>query len=102
MSEKTMSAAKRPAPVSSGRSSMRLTDRPIWPIASFWTPHFGGRGQDRFEDVLVPGAAAQIGRQRLPQLGFADIQVLFEDTDRQHQKAGGAEAALQPVIVPER
>ena len=34
-----------------------------------------GRGEHRVDDVLVAGAAAKIGRQRVAQLGVADVRI---------------------------
>src|ERR1700685_3682055 len=56
-----------------------------------------GRPQHRPDDVLVPGAAADLAGYRLADLVGSRIGVVIEQPARGHQHAGGAEAALQPV-----
>ena len=102
-----MSAAKRPRPVTSGRSSSRGT-RAADPTmlarsaVTFTLPaHFVGRRAHRLDDVLVAGAAAEIGREHVEQVLVADVGLALEHAGREHQEARRAEAALQPVMLDE-
>src|SRR5580704_6013643 len=111
-----MSAAKRPRPVSSGRSSSRGTDRPtnfsfgfasggaiglpdlagfVWASAA----HLRGGRAYRLHDALIAGAAAQIGREHVDEVVIADVRLAFQHAGDQHEKAWCAEAALQAVML---
>src|SRR5262249_16698396 len=63
--------------------------------------HFGGGGAHRLDDILIPGTAAQIGREHVDQVHIADVGLAFEHADDQHEETRRAEAALQPVMVHE-
>ena len=52
-------------------------------------------------DELVAGAAAQVAGDGLAHLGGCRIRVLGEDLAGPHQHAGGAVAALQPLLLRE-
>ncbi len=56
---------------------------------------------DRLDDVLVPGAAAEVAFQGVADLGFGRIRVAVEERVRGHDHAWGAVAALQTVHLPE-
>src|SRR6516162_7502064 len=93
---KDMSAAKRPWPVRSGRSSSRGTDRPMnfcfadmSSRSSF--SHVLRRRSDRLDDVLVARAAAKVGRKNVEQVFVADVGLALEHADREHQKTRRAE-----------
>src|SRR5262249_27187066 len=58
----------------------------------------GGRRRCR-NDVLVAGAATEIPRDRLANLGRGGIRALAQETGQRHQEPGGAEAALQSVVL---
>ena len=51
----------------------------------------------RLEDVVIARAAAEIRRERVANLCVARTCVVAEKRRQRHQKAGRAEAALQPV-----
>ena len=51
---------------------------------------------------MVTGAAAEVARQAFPHLLLGRVRVLGQQAGRRHHHAGGAEAALQPVLGPER
>src|SRR6202040_1834161 len=96
-----MSAAKRPPPVTSGRSSSRRTERPT----NFClTPAMMGRllgaqlqrrRAHRLDDVLVAGAAAQVRGEHVDQLVIGDLRLALQHARDQHEEARRAEAALQ-------
>ena len=99
-----MSAAKRPRPVTSGRSSRRVgPERPtnIGRRGHVRARISRGRRAHRLDDVLIAGAAAQIGRQHVEQVLVADVRLALQHAGRQHQEARRAEAALQAVMVHE-
>src|SRR4051812_17491373 len=65
--------------------------------------HAAGGIENRFDDVVVAGAAADIAFQLLPDGGLVELAAIaVHDIDRRHDHAGGAIAALQAVIVAER
>src|SRR5581483_3612720 len=66
------------------------------------TPHLLRRRAHGPDDVLIAGAAAEIGRQHLDKVGVADVRLALEHADGQHQEAGRTEAALQAVVIHER
>src|SRR5215831_6134420 len=98
------SAAKRPAPLTSGRSSSRRTERPtnfcLMPaiIGRLFGAQFLHRGAHRLDDVLIAGAAAQVRGQHVNQLLVADVRLALQHAGDQHEEAGRAEAALEPVM----
>src|ERR1700694_5297543 len=57
---------------------------------------------DRGHDVLVPGAAAQVALQPVANLRLGGSRVSREQVAAGHDHSGGAEAALQAVLLPER
>ena len=59
------------------------------------------RGFHRVHDVLVPGAAAQVAVQAVPDLLLAGVGVAVQDLLGGHDHARRAEAALQAVLIPE-
>src|SRR5919108_2994124 len=111
------SSMKLPVPVTSSGSSRRLTGAPIsWEIAiSFPSStnrsgsfdglpgghHLRGR-LDGLDDVVVTGAAAQIALQPQPDLALGWVWIALQELLGRHDHARGAEAALQPVLIPER
>src|ERR1051326_2112437 len=61
------------------------------------------RGQpDRLDDLLVPGAAAQVARQRLLDLAVGGIRHPAQQVVAGHHKARRAEAALHGARIDER
>src|SRR5262249_41767787 len=56
---------------------------------------------DGFDDVDVPGAAAEIPRDRAPDVALARIGIGFQERVARHHHAGGAIAALQAVLLKE-
>src|ERR1700744_2719730 len=65
--------------------------------------HRLGAGRNRFNDVLVTGAAAQIAFELFADDVIGQVVALAMDhIDRGHDHAGGAEAALQSVMLAER
>jgi hypothetical protein len=54
------------------------------------------------DDVLVPGAAAQVARQPFADLLLVGVGVVAQQVDRRDDHTGGTEAALQGVQLVER
>src|SRR5439155_5841497 len=52
----------------------------------------------RRDDALIAGTAAKVGPQHIQQQIAADIGLALQHADEEHQKARGAEAALQPMM----
>ena len=109
-----MSPANRPCPVTSGGSSIRGTGWPstrrssaarrrriVLAHVALRLAHLRGGGAHRLDDVLVAGAAAEVGREHVEQLLVADVRLALEHVDREHQEARRAEAALQAVMIDE-
>src|SRR6267378_945705 len=65
--------------------------------------HASGCIQHRLDDVVVPGAAADVAFQLVPDGCLVELAAIaVHDIDRRHDHARGAIAALQAVIVAER
>src|SRR5262245_55718680 len=58
-----------------------------------------GAGEDRLDDVVVAGAAAQVAFQPDPHLLFGGVRVLVQQPNSSHHHPGGAVTALQAVVV---
>src|SRR5829696_3274230 len=65
-------------------------------------PELGGTLLDGLDDVHVARAAAQVAGDPLADLVLGRIGVLLQQVGGLHDHAGGAEAALEAVLVPER
>src|SRR6266849_5034174 len=82
------------APASPGRSSTEE-------IRLFLGGHRVGGPLDRFHDVVVAGAAAQVALELVADLLLRGFRVALEHLVDGHDHAGRAEAALQTVLLPE-
>src|SRR5262249_6655794 len=117
-----MSSVYCPFPVTNRKSSLRRTAAPI-PVALMKTPprceviaspallgrllrgppHGAGARRDRFHDVVVAGAAAEIAFELFANGALIELVAEPVDhVDRGHDHAGGAESALQPMVLAER
>src|SRR5688572_31278412 len=85
----TISSAKRVSPVTLARPSTRRRGLPMT-----FMVHPPGGFLDRFEYLLVPGAAAQIAGDRLADRLARRGRVALEERLGRHQAAGRAVAAL--------
>src|SRR3989442_2029035 len=65
-------------------------------------PHSLRRVGNRFDNTLIAGAPAEMTRQRYPDFVGARAGTLAQECEGRHQKSRGAEAALQPMVIPER
>src|SRR5919199_4678971 len=63
--------------------------------------HLRGPVLDRFDDVDVAGAPAQVAGDSAPDLLLGWTWIGGEQGLGHHQHAGRAEAALKPVLLPE-
>src|SRR5690242_10160422 len=59
------------------------------------------RGSDRVDDVLVPGAPAQIAFNAMTDLVVSRVRVAVQNLLGRHDHARRAETALRAVLVPE-
>src|SRR5207247_11097870 len=98
-----MSATKFPRPVRNRSSSVRSTDSPntfvVWAMISPLpgTHHFA-RGRDRVDDTLVPGAPADIPRDRGTDPVLRGCVFHPEELQRREHDPGSAKPALQAVV----
>src|SRR5688572_8396384 len=69
---------------------------------AFGGAELGGGLLDGLDDVHVPRAPAQVARDPLAHLLVGRLRVLLEEPGGLHDHPRGAEAALEPVTVPER
>src|ERR1700745_3508894 len=90
------------------RSSLRLMGWPMPPTSGdvrqlmfFSLPHLGGRELDRFHDVLITGATAEIARDAPANFFLARRWIFFEEDIRRHEHARRAVAALKTVLLLE-
>src|SRR3954454_18231924 len=58
-------------------------------------------GHDGLDDVVVAGAAAEVALEVLAHLLLGRVRDALQHVDRGHDHAGGAEAALEPVVLAE-
>src|SRR6478672_6385194 len=108
-----------PSPRMKRGSSLRLTEWPMPPISALvrgsaavvmvvaprstgGDRRRAGRLLDRLDDIDVARTATQVAADALADLGLGGVRVLAEQPGRLHDHARGAEAALEPVLVPER
>src|SRR5258707_2289883 len=56
----------------------------------------------RRNDRHIAGAAAQVTAEKLPHVAFSRIGTRAQIPVERHQNSGGAKAALQRVMAPER
>src|SRR6266511_5406194 len=86
-------------------SSRRLMLEPssfaVAMLAPLPARHLLGGVLDGLDDVVIAGAAAEIALQPVPDLGLRGPRVALEELRGRHDHTGGAEAALEPVHVPE-
>src|SRR6185503_19150282 len=57
---------------------------------------------DRLDDVVIPGAAAEVALEAEADLLLGGARVLLQQRDRGHHEARRAEAALERVVLVER
>ena len=68
-----------------------------WPLAA----RRGGRDQDRLDDLLVAGAAAEVAGEALLDLGARRVRVSAQERTRGDELARDAEAALDGAGLEE-
>src|SRR4051812_25047 len=104
------SSADWPLPARKRQSSFRSTRAPMSEVvmgslhsssALLAGGHGARAGHDALDDVVIPGAAAQIAFQALAHFVLARARVALREVERVHHHAGGAEAALQAVVLLE-
>src|SRR5262249_17122949 len=100
MPGRTKSSVYLAWPVMSRGSSRRLMAEPKM-REGMALPHLPRRFLHRSDDVLVPGAAAVGPFEPVADLGLAGLRVLLQEIGRGQDHARSAEAALQPVLLPE-
>src|SRR5262245_39404131 len=65
--------------------------------------HGARAGGDRLDDVVVAGAAAEIAVELVADRFLVELVPLAaHDIERRHDHAGGAEAALQAMVLAKR
>src|SRR5579885_1361788 len=64
-------------------------------------PHLGGGVLDGAHHLVIPGAAAEVARDPIADLGLGRIEVAVEQRLRGDQQARRAEAALQRRVLQE-
>src|SRR6266436_2675367 len=97
-----------PRPVMKRGSSRRLIDLPnrrsaatvAIKLSSLLRGHVLGRPLDRLHDVVIAGAPAEIAFQLMPDQLLRGLRIPLEHLVHGHDHAGGAEPALQPVLLP--
>src|SRR4029453_17522260 len=63
--------------------------------------HVLGGVLDGLHDIVIAGAGAEVAFQLVADVGLGGLGVALEELGRRHDHARGAEAALQPVLLPE-
>src|SRR5437867_1997768 len=64
-------------------------------------PHFRGSVHHRLDDLVVPGAAAEIARQPVADLGLGRVGIPLEQGLRGDEEARRADAALERGVLEE-
>src|SRR5262245_48235775 len=90
-------------------SSLRLIEWPIPPtsavvrgsMVSSSLPKLGRRVLDGLHDVHVARTAAEVARDRVPDVALGGRLVLAQERNARHHHAGRAVAALEAVLLPE-
>src|SRR5271155_4491566 len=79
-----------------------LMEIPPW-SASFllFAAHGGSARVDRFDDVVVAGAPAEVAFEIFADLLLVGRGIVLHEVERAHHHAGRAEAALQTVVFAE-
>src|SRR6185369_14592771 len=99
------SSVKFPLPRMRRSSSTRLTRAPSPPTEISSTAihglHLPGRPLDGVDDVLVAGAAAEVPRDRPPDVVVGGMRVVLQEGRRRQHHARRAEPALQAVLLLE-
>src|SRR5579884_564549 len=108
-----MSSTYVPLPRMKRGSSLRLTGRPMPPRVAVsgmrrllggcrrLAAQLGGAVLNRLDDVHVAGAATEVAGDAEPDLRLGRVGVLVQQRLGGHDHPGRAEAALQPVLLPE-
>src|SRR4029079_2912783 len=89
------------APRTSGTVSVAMSLLPGLCADRRAGPHGLGGVADGDDDVLVARTATEVALDRVAHLFFGRIGVARQQIDRGHDHARGAEAALEPVLLPE-
>src|SRR6266581_3054515 len=102
-----MSSTNRPWPVISSASSLRSIGAPIprsarSSVRAISAHLRSGGGLDRRDDVLIPGAAAEVALEAFADLPLRRVRITLEDGRRGDDHPGRAEAALERVMLVER
>src|SRR6266536_5468095 len=63
--------------------------------------HLLGGPLDGLDDVVIPGAATEVALQPVADLGLRRSRIALEELGGRHDHARSAEAALEPVLLPE-
>src|SRR5262249_19805626 len=63
--------------------------------------HLGDRAAHGLDDVLVAGAAAEIGREKIENVIIREVGIRLQRIHRQHQKTRRTEPALKRVMLDE-
>src|SRR5215211_1817202 len=71
------------------------------PVGRLARRHLAGGVLHGLDDVVVPGAAAEVPLQPRADLGLGRLWVPLEQLARRQDHPWRAEAALQPVLLPE-
>src|SRR5215467_9484326 len=79
----------------------RLAGGYVWASTRGLPPHLGDRAAHGLDDVLIAGAAAQIGRQKIENIVVREVGVGLQRIHGQHQETRGAEPALKRVVLDE-
>src|SRR3954453_11053300 len=65
-----------------------------------WAGPLGG-GQDRLDDLVVAGAAAEVAHHPLLHFELGGVGILGQQRGGGHNLAWGADAALEPAVADE-
>src|SRR4030095_15833893 len=70
-------------------------------LAMLRPPHFTGGIEHRLDNLVVPGAAAQVPRQPVAHLFLGRVEIALQQRFRRDEDAGRADAALERCVLQE-
>ena len=72
-----------------------------WGSTRRLSTHLGDHAAHGLDDVLIAGAAAEIGREKIEDVVIREVRIRFQRVHRQHQKTRRAESTLKRVVLDE-
>src|SRR5260370_38712476 len=72
-----------------------------WGSTRRLSTHLGDHAAHGLDDVLIAGAAAEIGREKIEDVVIREVRIRFQRVHRQHQKTRRAESTRKDIVLNE-